>query len=248
MKTLIIGYGEIGKSLEKVLSKKYEVYVRDVELIPDIQSAHVMHVCFPYSKKFVREVKKYQKWYKPKYTIIHSTVPIGTSNKCNAYYSPVRGVHPHLEESLKTFVKYFAPKNRYLKNYFTHVGIPIEEADKRETLEVMKLYCTTLYGLNVIAEKEIWTYCKKHDLDFDLVYTKCNQTYNEGYKKLGFPQYSKYVLNHSDGKIGGHCIIPNCYLLDTDIAKFILNQNNKYPFKLTMRGNNKIKKNTSEVP
>jgi len=225
-KSIIIGYGEIGKSLERVLSRTHEVYSRDLDIVPKIQFAHVMHICFPYSKQFVREVKKYKKIYNPKYTIIHSTVPMGTSKKCDAFYSPVRGIHPHLEKSLTTFVKYFAPKNKWIKKYFTLAGIPIEEVDKRETLEVMKLYCTTLYGLNIIAEKEIWNYCKKHGLDFDLVYTKCNQTYNDGYKKLGFPQYSKYVLNHKDGKIGGHCVIPNCYLLDTDIAKFILNQNN----------------------
>lgn len=226
-KTIIIGYGEIGQSLETVLSKAHDVYVRDVGLVPDIKSAYVMHICFPYSKKFVREVKKYKEWYNPRYVIIHSTVPMGTANKCGAFYSPVRGIHPHLEKSLKTFVKYFAPRNRWLKKYFIDAGIPVEEVDRPETLEVMKLYCTTLYGLNIIAEKEIWNYCKKHNLDFDVVYTKCNQTYNDGYKNLGFPQYSKYVLNHKDGKIGGHCVIPNCHLLNTDIAKFILNQNDK---------------------
>ena len=225
---IIIGAGEIGISLFGILKKTHNVVLRDFNEIEINGKVDIIHICFPYSKKFVQEVKKYQKFYSPKYTIIHSTVPIGTSNKCNAYYSPVRGVHPHLEESLKTFVKYLAPKNRYLKKYFTDAGIPIEEVDKRETLEVMKLYCTTLYGLNIIAEKEIWNYCKKHDLDFDVVYTKCNQTYNDGYKKLGFPQYSKYILEHRDGNIGGHCIIPNCKLLKTDIAKFILEQNKKY--------------------
>jgi hypothetical protein len=227
-KTLVVGYGEIGLALEKVLGKVYDVHVVDIKLTPKIKYAHVMHICFPYSKKFVREVKKYQKWYKPRYTIIHSTVPVGTANKCGAFYSPVRGIHPHLEESLKTFVKYLAPRNKWLSKYFTDVGIPTEEVDRPETLEVMKLYCTTLYGLNIIAEKEIRKYCQKHDLDFDVVYTKCNQTYNEGYKKLGFPQYSKYILEHHDGKIGGHCIIPNCELLKTNIAKFILEQNKKY--------------------
>lgn len=91
----------------------------------------------------------------------------------------------------------------------------------------MKLYCTTLYGLNIIAEKEMWDFCKKHKLDFDIVYTDCNITYNEGYKKLGLSKFSKYVLEHKDGKIGGHCVIPNCELLNTDIAKFIVKQNKK---------------------
>ena len=186
-----------------------------------------MHICFPYTSDFVKEVRRYKKIYKPKYIIIHSTVPVGTSKKCKAYFSPVRGIHPHLEKSLKTFVKYLAPRNEYLSSYFEEVGIKIEETDKTETLEAMKLYCTTIYALNVIAEKEMWDYCKKHDLDYNIAYTECNRTYNQGYDALGFPQYKKYILSHKEGKIGGHCLIPNCMLLKTDIAKFILKQNNK---------------------
>lgn len=227
MDTLIVGYGEIGKSLEKVLNKTHDVYVRDVDLTPNIKSAHVMHICFPYSKTFVREVKKYQKLYNPRYTIIHSTIPIGTANKVGAFYSPVRGIHPHLEKSLTTFVKYLSPRNRWLKKYFNNAGIKVEEVDRPETLEAMKLYCTTVYALNVIAEKEIWNYCKKHDLDYNIVYTESNKTYNDGYKKLGFPQYTRYMLKHTEGKIGGHCLVPNCKLLKTDISKFILKQNKK---------------------
>lgn len=228
MNTLIIGYGQIGKSLENVLKAKYNVYTIDVnskqEALPTID---VMHISFPYSKIFVKEVKKYNKKYKPKHTIIHSTVPMGTARKCNAYYSPVRGIHPHLEQSLQTFVKYLAPRCDYLAEYFSKVGVLIEQHDSTETLEIMKLYCTTIYGLNIIAEKEMYDFCKKNNLDFDMVYTKSNETYNEGYKILGFPQYTRYNLKHSDGKIGGHCVIPNCEILGTDIAKFIVKQNKK---------------------
>jgi len=229
MKTLVIGYGEIGKAVFSVFKNaNQEVYHRDIKSIVIGTDIDVIHICFPYSKSFVKSVRNYKKMYNPKYTIIHSTVPIGTAKKCDAYYSPVRGIHPHLEKSLLTFVKYLAPKNDILKSYFEKVGINVEEVEKTETLEAMKLYCTTIYALNVIAEKEIWNYCKKHKLDFETVYTKCNQTYNEGYAKLGFPQYSKYILKHTDGKIGGHCLIPNCKLLKTDIAKFVLKQNGKF--------------------
>ena len=228
MKTLIVGYGEIGKALYSVLNNAgYDVKYRDFESSEKIENIDVMHVCFPYSKTFVKSVAKYKKIYKPKNTVIHSTVPVGTSEKCKSYYSPVRGIHPHLEKSLLTFVKYLAPNNDVLKSYFEKAGISIEESEKTQTLEAMKLYCTTIYALNVIAEKEIWDFCKKHNLDFETVYTKCNQTYNDGYEKLGFPQFSKYILSHKDGKIGGHCLIPNCKLLKTDISKFILKQNNK---------------------
>lgn len=225
--TLIIGYGEIGKSLHGVLKEKYEVHIRDIEDGPTLDKVYVMHICFPYFKNFVAEVKKYKKKYKPKFTVIHSTVPIKTAKRCKAYYSPVRGIHPHLERSLKTFVKYLAPKNDVLAKYFVDAGIEIELHDSPESLEAMKLYCTTLYGLNIIAEKEIYEFCKKHNLDFDMVYTKSNQTYNEGYEKLGFPQYTRYNLKHHGGKIGGHCVIPNCKILNTKIAKFILKENDK---------------------
>jgi predicted dinucleotide-binding enzyme len=224
---LIIGFGEIGKSLYNVLKEKYTVEAVDINTSSTVNKCEVMHICFPYSKEFVREVKRYKKLYKPKYIVIHSTVPMKTAKKCKSYYSPVRGIHPHLEQSLKTFVKYLAPRCEYLVKYFNEVGISVEEHDSQESLEVMKLYCTTLYGLNIIAEKEIYNFCKKHDLDFDMVYSKSNQTYNEGYEKIGFPQYTRYNLNHVDGKIGGHCVIPNCDLLKTDIAKFIIKQNNK---------------------
>lgn len=226
MKTLIVGYGEIGKSLESVLNKKYETFSIDINNKAE-GKYDIMHICFPYTKDFIKEVKRYRKLYKPKYVVIHSTVPVGTSNKCKAHYSPVRGTHPHLEKSLQTFVKYLAPHNNILKLYFESVGVQIEETEKTQTLEAMKLYCTTIYALNIVAEKEVWDYCKKHDLDYNIVYTESNKTYNEGYAKLGFPQFSRYMLKHSDGKIGGHCLIPNCKLLKTDISKFILKQNDK---------------------
>lgn len=224
-KTLIIGFGEIGKSLYNILKEKYIVETADINNQPTVSDIDVMHICFPYSKDFVKEVKRYKKKYNPKYVVIHSTVRMGTAKKCKAYYSPVRGIHPHLEQGLQTFVKYLAPKCDYLTNYFKKVGIPIEEHDSTDALEVMKLYCTTLYGLNIIAEKEIYNFCKKNKLDFDLIYTKSNETYNEGYKILGYPQYVRYNLKHHDGKIGGHCVIPNCHLLNTDIAKFIVKKN-----------------------
>jgi UDP-N-acetyl-D-mannosaminuronate dehydrogenase len=227
-KSLIIGFGEIGKSLYAALNENgYDVHHRDIEQSPILDDIHVLHICFPYSKNFVKSVLKYKKLYNPRYTIIHSTVPIGTSKKCDCYYSPVRGIHPHLERSLTTFVKYLAPSSSYLKKYFRNAGVPIKENNSRETLEAMKLYCTTIYGINIIAEKEVWNFCKKNGLDYDTVYTDCATTYNDGYQRLGFPQFSKYVLKHKDGKIGGHCVLPNCKLLGTELAKFITKQNKK---------------------
>jgi len=228
-KTLIIGAGEIGKALYEVLSKTYEVYIKDTEPL-ELDGVFTMHICFPYSKDFVKYVKQYQKQYQPKYTIIHSTVPVGTSKICNAYNSPVRGVHPKLARSLRTFVKYLAPFNLRLKRYFEKAGIRIKLIRKTETTELMKLYCTTIYGLNIIIEKEIYELCKRYGVDYKVIYSNCNRTYNEGYEKLGYPQYKKYILQHRKGGIGGHCIISNADMLKqvSPSAKFILNENKKY--------------------
>jgi len=230
--SLIIGFGEIGQSLYEVLKNHYFLEVSDITIKsePLSRDVDVMHICFPFSedpKKFIGWVKQYQKKYNPKYTVIHSTVPLGITRKCNAFFSPCRGIHPFLEKSLTTFVKYLAPKNNYLKKYFEKAGIKIELVAKPKTLEAMKLYCTTIYGLNIIAEKEIYNFCKKHGLDYKIVYEDCNRTYNDGYEKLGFPQFKKYLLKHYTGKIGGHCIVPNCKLLNTPVANFIL-KNDKW--------------------
>jgi hypothetical protein len=229
MKSLIIGKGEIGNALYKVLRKKYEVFIKDTEPL-ELTDVKTMHICFPFSKNFVKYVKEYQKQYQPKYTIIHSTVPMGTSAECNAYHSPVRGVHPHLSKSLLTFVKYLAPYNLRLKRYFEKAGIKIKLVRKTETTELMKLYCTTIYGLNIIIEKEIYELCKRYGVDFKTVYTNCNRTYNKSYAELGFPQYTKYILQHRKGSIKGHCILPNCELLQqiSPSARFILRENKKY--------------------
>ena len=160
MKTLIIGKGEIGVSLQRVLSPFYETYIKDIEPL-EVDGIEVLHICFPYSKKFIKQVEEYKKQYKPRFVIIHSTVPVGTSTKLNAFHSPVRGVHPHLERSLKTFVKFLAPKNKVLKEYFEKAGIKIELVEKSEETELLKLYCTTIYGLNIVAEKEVYAKCKE---------------------------------------------------------------------------------------
>jgi len=230
--SLIVGNGEIGSALKEVLEKKYTVVIKDkepLELDESIQVG-VMHIAIPYTRNFEKIVHNYQIQYKPKYTVIHSTVPMGTCKRLGAYDSPVRGVHPHLAKSLKTFVKYLAPQSQYLKKYFETAGIKIKLVKDSKTTEALKLWCTTLYGINIIVEKEMYAFCKKYGVDFNIVYTDTNTTYNQGYKELGFPQYQKYILKHMNGGCGGHCVINNCNILKpiSASARFILEQNKKY--------------------
>src|SRR3990167_1189192 len=108
-KDLIVGLGEVGKALKEVLSERYEVDGLDKENTKLKDGYDVIHICIPYTIDFVDEVLKYQLLYLKLngLTIIHSTVPIGTSKKLGAVHSPIRGIHPNLKQGIKTFTKYF---------------------------------------------------------------------------------------------------------------------------------------------
>jgi len=234
MKSLIIGNGEIGKGLYKALETVYPaIRMRGIEPLPEekngeIESYSVLHICFPYSKNFENEVEKYQDRYLPKYTIIHSTVPVGTSRKCNAFHSPIRGMHPHLANSIKTFVKYLGGLSEPIKEYFEKARIKIKMFDKPETTELLKILSTTYYAWNVVFCKEVLRICEDLGLDFDEVYTYPNNTYNNGYKKLDKRNVRRPVLKPTEGPIGGHCLMQNCELLEDIITKTIIEFNKRY--------------------
>ena len=231
---LVLGVGQIGTALMKVLKPNYSVYGYDRKDQEDPLSSlaegavfDVLHVTFPYSDNFVSEVKRYQKIFGNAHTlvIIHSTVKEGTTEQIdNAVHSPVRGIHPDLEGGIRTFVKFFGGmRSEEAADYFRALGLVCKTTQGPRNTEAMKLWDTTIYGVNIALEKRIWDYCEAHKLDFDIVYTLSCQSYNIGYEKLGHPEYKKYILTHIPGKIGGHCVIQNLSLLDDkEITDFIL--------------------------
>jgi hypothetical protein len=220
MRGLVIGKGEVGKSLYNILRKVHQTSIRDKDDI-EIGEVDILHICFPYFKEFINEVKCYIDCYQPRYTVIHSTVPVGTSVLCEAYHSPIRGMHPKMEKGIKTFVKYLAPKNNELKRYFEKAGIKIKLVNRQENTEALKIFDTTQYGVCIRMEKEIHKFCKENDLDFGIVYTDANNTYNDGYISLGLRNVTRPVLKHYPGEIGGHCILNNCNLLKNSLTNFV---------------------------
>lgn len=222
MTQLVLGLGEIGSAIQKILN--CDGYDKSKSCILTRSQYDVLHVCFPYFEKFEIEVLKYFETYDAQMIIIHSTVPIGTSESIGkiCVASPCRGVHPHLEKGIRTFVKFFGGFLAInAAEIFRNEGIACVTSEDSRSIEAMKLWDTTIYGWNIILEKEIHNFCSENKLDFDLVYTWANETYNEGYSKLGMPQFQKYILRHKDGPIGGHCVIPNLEMLDSRIAHLI---------------------------
>lgn len=223
IKSLIIGFGQIGQALYQVLSPYYHVsYIAKKETREGTnETFDVIHICFPYSGEFEKEVKRYQKVFKPKYTVIHSTVPVGATRGLGAIHSPIIGIHPYLKESVKMFVKYLGgDKKGEMADYFRKAGLRVYLFDKPETTELMKLLDTLKYSIDIEYTKEVKRLCDIYKVPFE-AWTIYTDNYNKGYSMMGYPEYIRPNLIPIMKKIGGHCLIPNLDLLKSKFSDFI---------------------------
>jgi len=225
MKHLVIGLGEVGKSLQEVLK------CDGIDLEFETGDYDIIHICFPYSDDFIKQVELYEQKLHPMVTVIHSTVPVGTTRKLQAVHSPIHGIHPNLTESIKTFVKYIGATDddeaHVLLDEYRKYGIKGYIVKNPETSELSKLGCTTRHGLMIMEQKLFKKMCDGVGADFQEAYTQWNGHYSEGYRVLGLPYVQRAIVKDVPGKIGGHCIIPNLDLIGGDVANFIKTQNEK---------------------
>lgn len=221
---LVCGLGEVGFAIAKV----FEADGIDKDQKADQKSYKYVHICIPYSKHFQKIVEDYQDQYAPEFTIIHSTVPPGTSSKLNAIHSPVLGIHPFLEQGIRTFVKMLGGENAsYVADEFRRHGLRVHLFDKSETTEIMKILDTTFYGVCIDYTKHVKEVCQDYDIPFEAWHIWTNN-YNTGYNKLGFPEYTRPNLVPIMTKQGGHCTIPNCDLLETTFTRLLKELNEKW--------------------
>lgn len=225
-KHLVIGLGEVGLALQEVFECDGEDPVKNIKATSDRYD--VLHIAFPYSDTFIQSVKEYSYKYAAQYVVIHSTVPIGTSRQCHALHSPIRGVHPHLAESIRTFKKFVGGlESPEVAEIFKDFGIDCYCTGEQENTEALKLWDTTQYGALILLNKEIKRFCDQHELDFAVVYVLANETYNQGYQAMYRPEVLRPYLEYRKEPIGGHCVIPNAMLLDSPTARKILSDNKK---------------------
>ena len=225
---LIVGFGEIGKSIYNVVEKsgKYKIFKKDVEELKLKEKVDVMHICIPYFENFVDIVVGYINDYKPGLTIINSTVRPGTTQKVYektkslVVHSPVRGRHPDLEGGIYKFIKFIGPTTpeagRLAKEHFDSIGVNSEILKSAANTEVGKLLCTTYYAVNIAFHQEMNRICSAYGADFDEAVTRFNATVTMDIehkipRPIMFP-----------GFIGGHCLIPNINILKKDVKSDFL--------------------------
>jgi hypothetical protein len=210
MKHLVIGLGEVGRAIQEIFECPGVDKGQAIEGTVDI-----IHVCIPYSDEFVDTVRLFQQSYLPKYTVIHSTVPVGTSRECNAIHSPIRGIHPHLYEGVMTFPKFLGGTDASeVADEFRKHGLKVILCDSQETTELGKLLDTEYYRSCIEFTLRAKKLCDEKGVPFHEAYTLFNLTYNEGYTELGHPEYVRPTLQPIMRPIGGHCVMPNAKLIE----------------------------------
>ncbi len=218
-KHLVVGLGEIGSAIREIFQADGVDPFKNIA--PVSEKTQYLHICIPYEGNFSGVVEEYQKKYKPELTIIHSTVPVGTTEKLNAVHSPVLGIHPHLLEGIKTFTKFIGGKRASeVADEFRRAGLKIYIYEDSRTTELMKILDTTFYGVCIEYTKDVKEQCKRFGVPFE-AWTLWTNNYNEGYNKLGHPEYTRPNLVPIMTPIKGHCVMQNSELLDTKFTDFL---------------------------
>jgi len=236
----ILGFGEVGKAIYNVYeSNGFSPAVKDLDRQDsEFADLNVLNICIPFLNNFVEisflTIKDFVK--KDGVVIVHSTVAPGTTRKIEEELkknslsgisigqSPIRGIHPHLDEGIKTFTKFVGTNNpeagfRIAKHFSEDLGLRVETFTPSESTELGKLLDTDYYAVCVAFHGYAKEWCDKYGVKFDDAVTAFNKSYNEGYTKLGKMNVVRPVLyppQKDGGKIGGHCLIPNAIISAND--------------------------------
>ena len=242
-KHVVCGLGEIGMPIMKILSKKIPTvgYDTNPKLMDEKKFIKYeksptlfLHVCIPFTNKFVSNVVSLYKKFKPSCIIIHSTISPGTTNqiqsllKIPVIYSATRGVHKRMLYDLKRYTKFYAidktmPSAKWAaKTYsglLTKCGVKSKQMSTPLTLELAKIVVDTSYYGWLINYAQISNMIAiQNKVDYDEMWSFADEIHKYlGNRPKMFP-----------GFIGGHCVIPNLDLMSNDTLGIIREINSDY--------------------
>jgi UDP-N-acetyl-D-mannosaminuronate dehydrogenase len=211
-KVVVAGLGEIGKPLLELASKNHDAVGVDVSPAPRIEAVEILHVCYPFQiKDFIGETERYIDLFKPRLTIINSTVAVGTTRaiaeRTGAVIvsSPVRGKHARMIEELHMYTKFIGAMDltagELAADHFNSIGLNTKLLSSPEATELAKLTETTYFGLMIAWAQEVERYCDQSGQEYGEVASF--------YDEVKFFPTVKYF----PGIIGGHCVMPNIDIL-----------------------------------
>ena len=241
-KDVVAGLGEIGEPIFQLISKETTTlgYDKNLKLNKknpkkfSLLETNFLHICIPFTGKFIQNVLALNKKYHPKGIVIHSTISPGTTKKLQSkmsipiIYSATRGVHKRMLYDLKRYTKFYAletnaPKAKWATKTFSNLmkkcGVKTKKMSNPKTLELAKIVVDTSYFGWLINYAQISNIvAKKHGVDYDEMWSFADEIH-------------KYLGNRPKmypGFIGGHCIIPNLDLINDDKLNIIREINSDY--------------------
>ncbi len=204
MKHLVIGLGEVGKPLQQMLGA--DGYDLNGEALP-WGPYDVIHIAYPYGPKFIHTVIEYRDMTRAGVTIIHSTVPIGTTKRIAQQggpvcHSPVFGRHDNMLENMKLYPKpvggllWLGDMGKYLPGFKV-----LQYANSEET-EALKLLDLAVFGAEIAFQRYATSILK-------------GDQWNDWLRKINslLPVSLRRPILDGAGPIGGHCVVPGARLL-----------------------------------
>jgi UDP-N-acetyl-D-mannosaminuronate dehydrogenase len=210
---VVAGLGEVGKPLLELLSPHYPTVGVDIAPpVEKIEQAEVLHICYPFQiKDFIGETARYIDQFRPKVTVINSTVAVGTTRLIAertgtaVVNSPVRGKHAHMLEEMRHYTKFIGAidpeAGQRAAAHFGGAGLHTKVLTSPEASELAKLTETTYFGLMIAWAQEIERYCDQTGAKYEEIISF--------YEEIKFFPSVKYF----PGVIGGHCVMPNIEIL-----------------------------------
>lgn len=244
---LVIGLGEIGLPILKILQKSFRTIGFDLDQkkmnLKQYEAAKndpisLIHFCIPYAEKFENTVIKTVKERKPQGIVIHSTIKPCTTERIQkaldvpVIYSATRGVHKRMVKDLKRYTKFFAvydwaPNAEYVDKLFSNrmnnAGIKTKKMSTPLVLELAKILVdTSYYGWLINYAQLTNMIAMEHKVDYDEMWIFADEIHKFlGNRPKMFP-----------GFIGGHCVIPNLDLMHHKTLDLIRQINDNYRKKI----------------
>lgn len=204
MRQLVVGLGEVGEPLRQLLGARGYDVSQSGEYGDRVD---VLHIAFPFTRYFVEWVQRYQTAWAPDLTIIHSTVPIGTTRQIpQAVHSPVNGRHGDMLNSLRWLPKWIGGNRaEEAAKVLESAGMFTRCTHKPETTEALKLLCLAKYG----AANALARFGQELELkDEDIV------AWDRMYNTEVPPDLRRPIILPDGYFIGGHCVVPGVRMLN----------------------------------
>ena len=242
-KDVVVGLGEIGAPLLQLISKAVPTIGHDInqKLIDKKKlnkynhlQTRFLHVCIPFTKKFIPNIISLFNRFHPEGIVIHSTISPNTTKKLQSVlvvpiiYSATRGVHKRMLYDLKRYTKFYAidqhaPQGELISSKYSRLmkkcGVKTKKMSDPLTLELAKIICdTSYYGWLINYAQLSNMIAIKHKVDYNEMWSFTDEIHKFlGNRPKMFP-----------GFIGGHCVIPNLDLINDNTLSLIKEINSDY--------------------